>query len=105
MQRESPWSLLFLIFYFNIIISTFLPLFKCHDLLSFNFIVYLLLQIVPAKCKYQVLSTKIEIRLVKADNIHWTSLEFSKSTSVARVTNVSSGWDLTFFIYLKEKIE
>ncbi|KAL1822240.1 hypothetical protein DCAR_0310061 [Daucus carota subsp. sativus] len=48
-------------------------------------------KIVPAKCKYQVLSTKIEIRLVKADNIHWTSLEFSKSTSVARVTNVSSG--------------
>lgn len=48
-------------------------------------------KIVPAKCKYQVLSTKIEIRLAKADTIHWTSLEFSKSNSVPRVTNVSSG--------------
>ncbi|KAK1392277.1 Suppressor of G2 allele of SKP1 [Heracleum sosnowskyi] len=48
-------------------------------------------KIVPAMCKYQVLSTKIEIRLAKADTIHWTSLEFSKSTSVTRVTNVSSG--------------
>ncbi|KAK3008265.1 hypothetical protein RJ639_014951 [Escallonia herrerae] len=35
-------------------------------------------KIIPAKCKYEVLSTKIEIRLAKAEAINWTSLEFSK---------------------------
>nr|UNO37372.1 putative suppressor of G2 allele of SKP1 [Fagopyrum esculentum] len=47
-------------------------------------------KIVPAKCKYQVLSTKIEIRLAKAEAIQWTSLEFSKEPSVPQKINVSS---------------
>ncbi|XP_045814032.1 protein SGT1 homolog B-like [Trifolium pratense] len=35
-------------------------------------------KIIPAKCKVVVLSTKIEIRLAKAEAINWTSLEYSK---------------------------
>ncbi|CAM8968398.1 unnamed protein product [Rhodiola kirilowii] len=35
-------------------------------------------KIVPAKCKYEVLSTKVEIRLAKAVPIQWPSLEYSK---------------------------
>ncbi|KAK6135125.1 hypothetical protein DH2020_031116 [Rehmannia glutinosa] len=38
-------------------------------------------KIIPAKCRYDVMSTKIEIRLAKADAIHWTSLEFSKDVA------------------------
>ncbi|XP_065047694.1 protein SGT1 homolog [Musa acuminata AAA Group] len=34
-------------------------------------------KIVPANCRYQVLSTKVEIRLLKAETITWTSLEYS----------------------------
>ncbi|XP_021826864.1 protein SGT1 homolog isoform X2 [Prunus avium] len=39
-------------------------------------------KIIPKKCRYEVLSTKVEIRLAKADPLHWTSLEFSKDYSV-----------------------
>ncbi|KAI5347122.1 Hypothetical predicted protein [Prunus dulcis] len=39
-------------------------------------------KIIPKKCRYEVLSTKVEIRLAKADPLHWTSLEFSKDNSV-----------------------
>ncbi|KAG2453736.1 hypothetical protein HYH02_001947 [Chlamydomonas schloesseri] len=38
-------------------------------------------KIVPEQCKYEVLSTKVEIVLVKADNLQWGSLE--KSNKVA----------------------
>ena len=48
-------------------------------------------QIIPAKCKYEVLSTKIEIRLPKAEPIHWMTLEFSKEKNVPLRINVSSG--------------
>ncbi|CAK9175821.1 unnamed protein product [Ilex paraguariensis] len=48
-------------------------------------------KIIPAKCRYEVLSTKIEIRLAKAEPIHWTSFEFSKDVTVLRQINVSSG--------------
>lgn len=48
-------------------------------------------QIIPAKCKYEVLSTKIEIRLAKAEAIQWTSLEFSKDITVLQKINVSTG--------------
>ncbi|GFY83308.1 phosphatase-like protein [Actinidia rufa] len=48
-------------------------------------------KIIPAKCKYEVLSTKIEIRLPKAEPIHWTALEFSKEKNVPMRINVSSG--------------
>ncbi|KAL8137201.1 hypothetical protein V2J09_003202 [Rumex salicifolius] len=45
-------------------------------------------KIVPARCRYQVLSTKIEIRLAKAEAINWTSLEFSKEASIPQKINV-----------------
>ncbi|KAA8533668.1 hypothetical protein F0562_031185 [Nyssa sinensis] len=48
-------------------------------------------KIIPAKCKFDVLSTKIEIRLAKAEAIHWTSLEFSKEATVLQRINVPSG--------------
>ncbi|GAB4826308.1 Cochaperone protein [Ancistrocladus abbreviatus] len=47
-------------------------------------------KIVPSKCRYEVLSTKIEIRLAKAELIHWTSLEFSKESIVLQRVDVSS---------------
>ncbi|KAI3471175.1 hypothetical protein Pfo_027838 [Paulownia fortunei] len=48
-------------------------------------------KIVPSKCRYDVMSTKIEIRLAKADTVHWTSLEFKKDVAVVQKANVSSG--------------
>ncbi|MBA0824751.1 hypothetical protein Goarm_021396, partial [Gossypium armourianum] len=36
----------------------------------------------PEKCRHDVLSTKIEIRLAKAEPIHWTCLEFSREVAV-----------------------
>lgn len=47
-------------------------------------------KIIPAKCRYAVLSTKIEIHLAKVEQIHWTSLEFSNNNLVVRSSNVSS---------------
>ncbi|KAJ7974124.1 protein SGT1-like [Quillaja saponaria] len=47
-------------------------------------------KIIPAKCRYEVLSTKVEIRLAKAESVHWTSLEFSKESIVPQMANVSS---------------
>ncbi|XP_010538812.1 PREDICTED: protein SGT1 homolog A-like isoform X2 [Tarenaya hassleriana] len=47
-------------------------------------------KIIPDKCRYEVLSTKVEIRLAKADVITWTSLEYSKAPAVALKPNVSS---------------
>ncbi|XP_073143589.1 protein SGT1 homolog [Henckelia pumila] len=41
-------------------------------------------KIVPAQCRYVVLSTKIEIRLTKAEAITWSSLEYSKDVVVAQ---------------------
>ncbi|KAL9328732.1 hypothetical protein ACSQ67_003735 [Phaseolus vulgaris] len=35
-------------------------------------------KIIPNSCRFVVLSTKIEIRLAKAEAINWTSLEYSK---------------------------
>ncbi|GAB2221970.1 hypothetical protein Droror1_Dr00013167 [Drosera rotundifolia] len=48
-------------------------------------------KIVPSNCRHEVLSTKIEIRLAKAEPIHWTSLEFVKENIVTQRINVSSG--------------
>ncbi|TVU35863.1 hypothetical protein EJB05_17770 [Eragrostis curvula] len=39
-------------------------------------------KIIPEKCKYLVLSTKVEIRLAKAEELHWTSLEYSGKPKV-----------------------
>nr|KYP38854.1 Suppressor of G2 allele of SKP1 isogeny [Cajanus cajan] len=47
-------------------------------------------KIIPSSCRYEVLSTKIEIRLVKAEPIHWASLEFTRDITVAPRVNVSS---------------
>ncbi|PON58223.1 N-terminal acetyltransferase A, auxiliary subunit [Parasponia andersonii] len=41
-------------------------------------------KIIPEKCRYLVLSTKVEIHLAKAEVIRWTSLEFSKETAVTQ---------------------
>ncbi|KAL2967165.1 hypothetical protein AAZX31_16G160100 [Glycine max] len=46
--------------------------------------------IVPSNCRYEVLSTKIEIRLAKAEPIHWTSLEFTTDIVVPQRVNASS---------------
>ncbi|KAJ0043437.1 hypothetical protein Pint_17559 [Pistacia integerrima] len=48
-------------------------------------------KIIPTKCRYDVLSTKVEIRLAKAEPIHWTALEFTKENPVLQRVNVSSG--------------
>ncbi|KAL3524333.1 hypothetical protein ACH5RR_017167 [Cinchona calisaya] len=48
-------------------------------------------KIIPAQCRYEVLSTKIEICLAKAEAIHWTSLEFSRDNAALQRINVSSG--------------
>ncbi|KAI9160299.1 hypothetical protein LWI28_006951 [Acer negundo] len=49
-------------------------------------------KIIPAKCKYEVLSTKVEIRLAKAEQIQWTSLEFSGQSAVpVRVISSATG--------------
>ncbi|XWS37896.1 hypothetical protein CRYUN_Cryun19dG0084700 [Craigia yunnanensis] len=47
-------------------------------------------KIIPDKCKYDVLSTKIEIRLAKAEPIQWASLEFSREVAVPQRVDVSS---------------
>ncbi|XP_059667129.1 protein SGT1 homolog [Cornus florida] len=57
---------------------------------SYTFQPRLFGKIKPAECKYVVLSTKIEIRLAKAEDIQWTSLEFSTDMIVPRRINVSS---------------
>ncbi|KAE8719719.1 Protein SGT1-like protein [Hibiscus syriacus] len=47
-------------------------------------------KIIPDRCRYDVLSTKIEIRLVKAEPIQWASLEFSREVAVPQRVNPSS---------------
>ncbi|PKA65370.1 Protein SGT1 like [Apostasia shenzhenica] len=46
-------------------------------------------KIIPEKCKYSVLSTKIEIHLSKAEAIAWPSLEYSKD-KVPQMINAQS---------------
>lgn len=50
------------------------------------------IQIIPENCRYEVLSTKVEIRLAKADVITWPSLEHGKGPAVLPKPNVSSGF-------------
>ncbi|KFK30130.1 hypothetical protein AALP_AA7G221000 [Arabis alpina] len=47
-------------------------------------------KIIPEKCSYEVLSTKVEIRLAKAEIITWASLEHGKGPAVLPKPNVSS---------------
>ncbi|KAJ8554371.1 hypothetical protein K7X08_025049 [Anisodus acutangulus] len=47
-------------------------------------------KITPAKCRYEVMSTKIEIRLAKAEPLHWTLLEYTREPVVVQRPNGSS---------------
>lgn len=47
-------------------------------------------KIIPSKCRYDVLSTKIEIRLAKAEPIQWISLEYTKDVAVPQKINIST---------------
>ncbi|KAJ6370659.1 hypothetical protein OIU77_001216 [Salix suchowensis] len=49
-------------------------------------------KIKPDECKYNILSTKVEFRLAKAEpGLHWASLEYNKQTAVVQRIAVSSG--------------
>uniref|UniRef100_A0A6N2N9C7 Uncharacterized protein n=1 Tax=Salix viminalis TaxID=40686 RepID=A0A6N2N9C7_SALVM len=48
-------------------------------------------KIKPDECKYNILSTKVEFRLAKAEpGLHWASLEYNKQTAVVQRIAVSS---------------
>ncbi|CAF2042867.1 unnamed protein product [Brassica rapa] len=47
-------------------------------------------KIIPEKCRYEVLSTKVEIRLAKAETITWASLEYVKGQALLPKPNVAS---------------
>ncbi|XP_059642648.1 protein SGT1 homolog isoform X2 [Cornus florida] len=57
---------------------------------GFHFQPRLFRKIVPGKCRYEVLSTKLEIRLAKSEAINWTSLEYSMEVAVPQKINVPS---------------
>lgn len=57
------------------------------------------MQIVPAKCRYDVLSSKVEIRLWKAEPITWTSLEFSDKRAVPQKMSNIPGSLYFFFLF------
>ncbi|XP_057952988.1 uncharacterized protein LOC131147243 [Malania oleifera] len=62
--------------------------------------------IIPAKCRYDVSFTKVEIRITKAEAINWTSLEFCKENSVTERINVASdlvAW--TFYKHIEHILE
>ncbi|CAL9195855.1 unnamed protein product, partial [Musa hybrid cultivar] len=44
-------------------------------------------KIIPEKCRFEVLPSKVEIRLLKAEAITWTSLEFSEKKTVPQKIN------------------
>ncbi|KAL3652415.1 Cochaperone protein [Castilleja foliolosa] len=48
-------------------------------------------KIVPSNCRYEVMSTKIEIRLAKADTLLWTSLEYNTNVAVPKAYVASAG--------------
>lgn len=54
---------------------------------SYHFQPRLFGKIIPDKCRYEVLSTKVEIRLSKVEKIHWASLEFSIESRVQQKIN------------------
>ncbi|XWS48492.1 hypothetical protein CRYUN_Cryun13aG0082100 [Craigia yunnanensis] len=55
---------------------------NAHGKDAYHFQPRLFGKIIPDKCRYDVLSTKIEIRLAKAEPIQWASLEFSREVAV-----------------------
>lgn len=46
-------------------------------------------KIIPDKCRFEVLSTKVEIRLAKAEDINWTSFEYTKD-ALPQTKNIPS---------------
>ncbi|KAJ4954591.1 hypothetical protein NE237_011374 [Protea cynaroides] len=58
---------------------------------SYHFQPRLFGKIMPEKCRYVVLSTKVEIRLVKAEAINWTSLEYTGEKTISQKINAPSG--------------
>ncbi|KAH9603718.1 hypothetical protein KSS87_007074 [Heliosperma pusillum] len=62
-------------------------------------------KILPAKCRYEVLSTKIEIRLAKAEAIQWTSLEYTKDVAVVQKINVSTTAQRPSYPSSKHKVD
>ncbi|CAL0311406.1 unnamed protein product [Lupinus luteus] len=46
-------------------------------------------KIVPNKCTVEVLSTKVEIRLAKAEAINWTSLEYNKDVLPQKINTLT----------------
>ncbi|KAL2527361.1 Protein SGT1B [Abeliophyllum distichum] len=58
---------------------------------AYHFQTRLFGKINPEKCRYNVLSTKIEIRLAKVDAVHWTSLEYSRDVAAVQIKTVPSG--------------
>ncbi|GAV76323.1 CS domain-containing protein/SGS domain-containing protein/TPR_2 domain-containing protein/TPR_11 domain-containing protein [Cephalotus follicularis] len=57
---------------------------------AYNFQPRLFGKIIPDKCRFDVLSTKVEIRLAKAEFIRWASLEYRKENTVPQMVNVST---------------
>ncbi|KAK9068953.1 hypothetical protein SSX86_013069 [Deinandra increscens subsp. villosa] len=57
-------------------------------------------KIVPAKCRFEVLLTRVEIRLAKAESIHWTSIELGQNFLVDQQSNVSAGHKSLFLSHL-----
>lgn len=63
-------------------------------------------KIIPDKCRYAVLSTKIEVRLTKAENIQWTSLEFRLEAAVPQIVTASvSGTQRPTYPSSKPKVD
>jgi len=67
--------------------------------LILDFFLFCKKQIIPDKCRYEVLSTKVEIRLAKAEIINWPSLEYSKEIAVTQKVNVLSGNPCAFIMH------
>lgn len=51
------------------------------------------MQIVPAKSSYTALSTKVEIKLAKADSIQWKQLEFDPKPQIVKTVVIPKGLD------------
>jgi len=63
-------------------------------------------KIVPEKCRFTVLSTKIEIRLFKAEAITWTSLEYSdKKTVPLKINTPASSAQRPTYPSSKSKVD
>ncbi|RRT84375.1 hypothetical protein B296_00003736 [Ensete ventricosum] len=55
-------------------------------------------QIIPDKCRFEVLPSKVEIHLLKAEAITWTSLEHSDEKTVPQKISTLPGGSLMFLL-------